>query len=153
LARLANRLSAIQFSAGLLSPGRAMTLEVRGRQSGKAISFPVVMTEYDGQRYLVSMLGKNANWVLNVRAAKGRAVLHRGGREDVRLLEVEPAKRAPILRRYLAVAPGARPHIPVDRHAPLEEFQRIAEEYPVFRIVPAAVNAGRCHTGSASPSP
>jgi len=88
------------------------------------------------------MLAKNANGVLNVRGAQGRAVLRRGGREDVRLLEVEPPKRAPSPRRYLAVAPGARPHIPVNRHASPEEFQRIAEEYPVFRIVPARTNVG-----------
>jgi hypothetical protein len=27
----------------------------------------VVVAEYEGGRYLVSMLGKDANWVLNVR--------------------------------------------------------------------------------------
>ena len=57
------------------------------------------------------------------------------GRVPIRLLEVEAGHRAPILRRYLAVAPGARPHIPVDRHAPLTEFARIADRYPVVRIV------------------
>ena len=105
------------------------------------MSFPVVVAEYQGGRYLVSMLGKDANWVRNVRAAGGRAVLRRGGRERVRLEEVEPGDRAPILRRYLAVAPGARPHLPVDRHAPLAEFERIAGQYPVFRIIPAAPGA------------
>jgi hypothetical protein len=38
------------------------------------------------------------------------------------------------LRRYLKLAPGARPHIPVDRRAPLAEFEAIAADYPVFRI-------------------
>jgi len=52
--------------------------------------------------------------------------------------EVEPGDRAPILRRYLEVAPGARPHVPVDRHAPLVEFERIAGQFPVFQIIPAA---------------
>ena len=37
-------------------------------------------------------------------------------------------------RCYLAVAPGGRAHIPVDRRAPLEEFDRIAAQVPVFRI-------------------
>ncbi|MGE5292718.1 MAG: nitroreductase/quinone reductase family protein [Micromonosporaceae bacterium] len=141
LARAMNRISALQFSAGVLSPARAVTLEVRGRRTGRLVSFPVVVAEYEGGRYLVSMLGKDANWVLNVRAAEGRAVLRRGGREEVRLEEVEPRDRAPILRRYLAVAPGARPHLPVDQHAPLEEFERIADQFPVFRISPAASNA------------
>jgi deazaflavin-dependent oxidoreductase (nitroreductase family) len=136
LARVMNRISAVQFSAGVLSPARAKTLEVPGRRTGRLVSFPVVVAEYQGGRYLVSMLGKDANWVLNVRAAGGRAVLRRRGRDQVHLEEVEPGDRAPILRRYLAVAPGARPHLPVDRHAPLEEFERIADQYPVFRITP-----------------
>jgi deazaflavin-dependent oxidoreductase (nitroreductase family) len=137
LARVANRLSAIQFSAGMLSPARAMTLEVPGRRTGRLISFPVAVADYEGGRYLVSMLGNDANWVRNVRAAGGRAVLRRRGREGVRLVEVEPRDRAPILRRYLEVAPGARPHLPVDRHAPLAEFERIADQFPVFRVIPA----------------
>jgi deazaflavin-dependent oxidoreductase (nitroreductase family) len=136
LARVMNRISAIQFSAGVLSPARAMTLEVPGRRTGRLVSFPVVVAEYQGGRYLVSMLGKDANWVLNVRANGGCAVLRRRGREQVHLEEVEPSDRAPILRRYLTVAPGARPHLPVDRHAPLEEFDRIADQYPVFWITP-----------------
>ncbi len=31
---------------------------------------------------------------------------------------------------------GARPHIPVDRKAPLADFERISPGYPVFRILP-----------------
>ena len=63
-------------------------------------------------------------------------VLRHGRREPVRLEEVPPRDRAPILRQYLQVAPGARPHIPVDRRAPLADFDRIADRYPVFRIRP-----------------
>jgi hypothetical protein len=53
-------------------------------------------------------------------------------------VEVEATRRAAILRRYLELAPGARPHIPVDRKAPLAEFERIAAEFPVFQVVPEA---------------
>jgi deazaflavin-dependent oxidoreductase (nitroreductase family) len=135
LAKAMNRLSAVQFAAGVLSPARAVTLELRGRRTGRTISFPLVLTDHDGEHYLVSMLGEGTNWVRNVRAAGGHAVLRRGGRRAVVLEEVEPRLRAPILRRYLALAPGARPHVPVDRHAPIAEFERIAVDYPVFRIV------------------
>jgi hypothetical protein len=136
LARLLNRISAIQFSAGILAPNHWVTLEVPGRRTGRRISFPLVIADYRGERYLVAMLGQNVNWVRNVRAAGGRAVLRHGGREAVRLDEVDPGARAPILRRYLALAPGARAHIPVDRRAPLEEFEPIAAQIPVFRITP-----------------
>ena len=132
-ARLQNRASATVFAAGLV-PNRAAMLEVRGRRSGRIIKFPVVIADVGGDRYLVSMLGANANWVSNVRAAGGHAVLRHGRRERVRLDEVQPGERAPILRRYLQVAPGARPHMPVDRNAQLAEFDRIAGDYPVFWV-------------------
>jgi hypothetical protein len=129
-----NLISAVQFANGLLAPGNWVTLEVRGRRTGRVISFPLVVADYQGERYLVAMLGEQANWVRNVRAARGRAVLRHGGRETVRLDEVDAADRAPILRRYLSLAPGARPHFPLDRRAPLAEFDRIAARFPVFRI-------------------
>lgn len=136
-AQMQNRLSAVAFSAGLM-PSRAGALEVRGRRSGKAVSLPVVIADYEGERYVVSMLGSDANWVRNLEADGGKAELRHGRRESVSLVEVDPALRAPILRRYLALAPGARPHIPVDRKAPLRDFEAIAADYPVFRIEPRA---------------
>jgi deazaflavin-dependent oxidoreductase (nitroreductase family) len=137
LAQAMNRLSALQYSSGL-SPKNWVTLEVRGRRTGQLISFPVVVADFEGERYLVSMLGEDANWVRNVRAAGGRATLRRRGSEAVRLQEVESSARAPILRRYLAIAPGARPHFPIDRRAPIEEFERISAQFPVFRVTAAA---------------
>jgi hypothetical protein len=135
LAKAANRVAATQFSAGKRAPEQAMTMELRGRSSGRIVTVPVMVADLGGQRYLVSMLGNDANWVQNARAADGRAVLRRGTVERVRLEEVDVADRPPILRRYLEIAPGARPHIPVDQHAPVEAFVPIAAQYPVFRIV------------------
>ena len=139
-ARVQNRASALAFAIGVF-PGRVGALEVRGRRSGAVVSFPVVIADYEGERYLVSMLGDGANWVRNVEADGGRAELRHGRREQITLELVDADERAPILRRYLAVAPGARPHIPVDRHAPLDEFDRVAADYPVFRIVPRSAAA------------
>lgn len=134
LARVLNRFWAFVQSSGLILPHRLATLEVPGRRTGRMIILPVVIADHEGDRYLVAMLGDHANWVRNVRAANGFATLRHGRRETVRLEEIDPRDRAPILRRYLAVAPGARAHIPVDQHAPLEQFDRIADQYPVFRI-------------------
>lgn len=134
VARVLNWVSRLQYSAGLLSPHYAVTLEVAGRRTGRPVLLPIVVAEYEGNRYLVSMLGSDANWVRNLRAAGGRAVLHRRGGKAVQLEEVPRDARAPILRRYLAVAPGARPHFPIDRNAPLDEFEKIADRYPVFRV-------------------
>ncbi|WP_174531524.1 nitroreductase/quinone reductase family protein [Micromonospora maritima] len=136
LARAMNALSAAQFAAGL-GPRHWVTLEVPGRRTGRTVAVPLVVADHEGARYLVSMLGERVNWVANVRAAGGRAVLRRGRREPVRLVEVPVAQRPPILRRHLALAPGARPHVPVDRDAPLADFTRVAADLPVFRITTA----------------
>ena len=133
VAKFLNRLSALLHATGI-APNYMVTLEVVGRKSGKTISFPLVMTVIDGERYLVSMLGEQANWVQNLKAAGGRATLRHGVTEQVRLEEVEPAQRAPILKAYLQHAPGARPHIAVDKDAPLAEFATIAPQIPVFRV-------------------
>jgi deazaflavin-dependent oxidoreductase (nitroreductase family) len=133
VARFLNRLSAILHATGI-APNYMVTLEVVGRKSGKVISFPLVMAVSDGERYLVSMLGEEANWVQNLRAAGGRATLRHGQTEQVLLEEVDPALRPPILKAYLKRAPGGRPHIPVDKDAPLAEFEKIAAQFPVFRV-------------------
>jgi deazaflavin-dependent oxidoreductase (nitroreductase family) len=132
-----NRISAVHFASGLLAADNWVTLEVPGRRTGRIVSLPLVVVDHDGQRYLVSMLGPDTIWVRNVRAAGGRAVLRHGRREAVRLVEVAPAERGRILRRYLDLAPGARAHLPVARGAPVEEFASIAARFPVFRITAA----------------
>ncbi len=134
LALVLNRISAVLHSSGIF-PDYFVTLEVVGRKSGKTVSFPLAMTVVNGERYLVSMLGEGTNWVRNVRAAGGKARLVHGITEQVLLQEVEVHQRAPILKAYLKLAPGARPHIPVDKAAPIAEFEKIAPDYPVFRLV------------------
>ena len=138
-ARLLNRCWASLSTKGM-APNRLVTLEVVGRRSGKAISFPMVVADLDGERYLVAMLGQEANWVANVRAAGGRAAISHGGREEVSLREVPVGDRAVVLQRYLACAPAARAHIPVEPNAPLEAFSHLAAQFPVFRVMPATAS-------------
>ena len=133
LAKILNRFSAILHSLGI-SPNYLVTLEVVGRKSGKITSFPLVMTIINGERYLVSMLGEEINWVQNIRATKGKAQLQHGISEQVLLNEVDVRQRAPILKAYLKHAPGARPHISVSKDAPISEFEKIVSKYPVFRL-------------------
>src|SRR5712692_4806413 len=129
-----NRAWAAVASSGVAS-NYLVTLEVTGRKSGRTVSLPVVVDVVDGQRYVVSMLGENVHWVHDVRATGGRAVLRSGGREEVHLEEVLADQRVPILRAYLQRAPGARPHVPVNKDAPLAEFEKVATAFPVFRMV------------------
>lgn len=134
IARTVNRMWAIVASTGATSSYHMVTMEVTGRKSGRVISLPLVLAIVDGQRYLVSMLGEDVQWVKNVRAANGRAVLLSGGREEIHLEEVPTSLRAPILKDYLSRAPGARPHLPVNKNAPISEFEKIAANFPVFRV-------------------
>jgi deazaflavin-dependent oxidoreductase (nitroreductase family) len=136
LARLLNGAQARLAAAGV-GPEWLVTVEVTGRRTGKTISFPAVVADYENGRYLVSMLGEDTNWVRNVRACGGHAVLRHGHREPVALREVDADRRAPILRCYLQRAQGARAHVPVDPQAPLEAFERIAAQYPVFQVTAA----------------
>lgn len=133
LAKILNRGWAILHAIGIY-PDRFVTLEVVGRKSGKVVSFPLAMVTMNGKRYLVSMLGEEANWVKNVKAARGKAELVHGKRETVHLTEIEPQQRAPILKAYLKIAPGARPHLPISKDAPISAFEQIAADFPVFSL-------------------
>lgn len=136
LGRVINAGWAAIHSLGV-APDLLVTLEVRGSRTGRLIAFPLAMVVMDGERYLVSMLGKDAAWVHNVRAAHGYALLRHGKTEQVRLVPVEIEARPRILKAYLQLAPGARPHIPVDKDAPVEAFAAIAADFPVFRVLSA----------------
>ena len=135
VARVLNWPSELAGRWGLV-PTRLVTLEVAGRRSGRPVRLPLVPVHLDGERYLVCMLGPDTNWVRNVRAAGGAAVLHRGRSEAVRLVDVPVPQRAPIIARYLDVAPGARPHLPATRGAPLADIAAVADRIPVFRVTP-----------------
>jgi deazaflavin-dependent oxidoreductase (nitroreductase family) len=134
IAKFLNRITAMLASSGLAS-NYLETLEVTGRKSGRTFSLPVVIAIVNGQQYLVAMLGENVQWVQNVRAAGGKAVLRSGRRVAVTLVDVATDQRAPILKAYLKRAPGARPHISVDKEAPLVKFEEVAANYPTFRII------------------
>ncbi|WP_198417166.1 nitroreductase family deazaflavin-dependent oxidoreductase [Cryobacterium sinapicolor] len=132
-ARFLNRISAIVFSLGVVGHG-AVTLETVNPQSRTLLTLPLVIASYEGNEYAVSMLGQGSRWVRNVRAARGKAVIHAGRRRSVVLEEVQADARAPILKAYLAQAPGARPHIPVEQSEPVDAFAAIAADFPVFKI-------------------
>jgi hypothetical protein len=75
--RLGRWVSRVQgWYSGLGLPPRMMAvLEVRGRRSGRVRASPIVITKVGGKSYLVSMLGPSSDWVKNVEAANGKAVI------------------------------------------------------------------------------
>ena len=118
-----------------LTPSDTTTLEVKGRRLGMIRSNVVTWVEQDEERYLVSPRGES-EWVRNVRASDGDAVIRRRGGQKVRLEEVPAEERAPIIKAYLAkTAMATRQHFEVDPKAEIGEFEAIAARHPVFRIV------------------
>jgi deazaflavin-dependent oxidoreductase (nitroreductase family) len=121
-------------SLGLM-PGGTVTIETRGRKSGLTRSNAVIVVEVDGQRYLVAPRGET-EWVRNVRAAGGEAVLRHGRRKAVRLEELPVEQRAAIIKPYLKkTAIATKSEFGLDPDADISEFERIAPKHPVFRIV------------------
>ena len=130
-----NRFAAWWSALGL-PPRFQAVLEVQGRTSGRTRSNPVVIATVEGKRYLVSMLGPGSDWVKNVEAAHGNAVIRQGTRRAVHLEVVAPDQRAPILLEYVRIALSGRQHFPLPVGAPLSVFEAIAARYPVYRIDP-----------------
>lgn len=126
-----------------LAPRDAVTLEVVGRTTGRVRRIPILRTPYRGHDYLVSLSGE-AQWVRNVRAAAGRAVVRRRGRRTVRLVEVPVAQRPPVIAEYLrrgaqrggdaAAAKQARYYFGLGANPTLTDIAAVADHYPVFRI-------------------
>jgi deazaflavin-dependent oxidoreductase (nitroreductase family) len=133
LGRWANRFACWWSGLGL-PPRFQAALEVHGRTSGRIRSNPVVIATVEGKRYLVSMLGPESDWVKNIEAAQGDAVIRQGRRSRVHLVAVPPEQRAPILREYVRIASSGRQHFPLPVGAPLPDFEPIARCYPVYRI-------------------
>jgi len=120
-----------------MGPGILLTLQVKDRSGDRLHATVLVVATYQGQRYLVSMLGEGSEWVRNVRAAQGRAFIKRGRSHPVILAELPVQERAAILKAWCQVATSGRQHLPVSYEAPISAFEPIASDYPVFRIDPA----------------
>jgi hypothetical protein len=78
-----------------------------------------------------------------VRAAGGKAILRRGKRTPVRLVEVLATERPPVLLAYashraFSRSPAyiARNYFGVKPHPGLSDFTDIAGPYPVFVVAP-----------------
>lgn len=138
--RISNSLGVLLVSHGLASPGYAVVLEVRGRRSGRLRRNVLVETTIEGEHYLVSLAGES-DWVRNVRAAGGQAILRHGSARSVELVEVPSEQRPAIIGAYLQrggrlVDPSreGRFYFGLGPDPSREEIGAVAGYYPVFRI-------------------
>ena len=122
------------FAGKGFAPRNSIVIETKGRRSGQPRSVPVNIVDYEGGRYLVSPRGES-EWVRNVRAAGGQAVFRHGKRTPVRLDELPPGERGPIIQKYLREnAMATKQHFGINPKSDIAEFERIAALHPVFRI-------------------
>ena len=85
-----------------LPPRSWVALEVRERGSGRMRADAVVIPTVTGEQYIVSMFGTISDWVHNIEAAHGNAVISHGGSQRVHLVLVPPEERAPVLQSTCA---------------------------------------------------
>jgi deazaflavin-dependent oxidoreductase (nitroreductase family) len=131
--RLENRILKLVLRTGL-KLGTMYILSVKGRNTGALHSTPVVIVETNGERYLVAPYGP-VNWVRNARAA-GAVTLSRGrNSEALHIEELEPEESAPVLKQYVAIAPGPRWCFMAGPDSPVRDFVAEASQHPVFRLV------------------
>lgn len=141
-ARLSNWLG-VALAASGFAPRGVVALAVRGRRSGRIRRVPVVRVRDHGHDYLVALAGES-QWVRNVRAAGGEAVLRRGRARRVHLDELRPQERADVIAAYLRAARErggdrsaqrqARSYFGLDADPSRDAVAAVVDFYPVFRV-------------------
>lgn len=118
-----------------VGPKKMVQLTVIGRKSGQPRTVAVNIVQYEGNRYLVAPRG-NTEWSRNALAANGEAVIKRGKEENVRLVDIPVAERAPIIQKYVKETAVVRGEFGLKEDCTLEEAAGIADRHPTFRIDP-----------------
>ncbi len=112
-------------------------LVVPGRRSGRPRRTPLTVHERGGERFVLGGFPA-ADWIRNVRAAGGAAVLETGGvAEPVRLVELTAAEAEPVLREWPQVSPdgvGMMRDAGVVTDTTPDALAEAAGICPVFRV-------------------
>ena len=95
---------------------------------------PVVPVDHDGTRWLVAPYGPVA-WVRNVRAANRVRLRYGRATREYATREASADDAAPVLKRYLAIAPKARAQFGATPDSPVADFLAEARSHPVFELV------------------
>jgi hypothetical protein len=127
---------ALMTRAGISVWG-SRVLRVRGRKSGEWHSHPVNVLPYNGEQYLVAPRGLT-QWVRNIRVSGGGELVLGNKVQRFEAVEIPDAEKVPIIRNYLKrfgfeVGMFFRG---VKADSPAEDLERIAGDYPVFRVEP-----------------
>ena len=113
--------------AAVFRPSLVCKLSVPGRRSGHWHTLPIVVLDHNGERYLVSVRGES-DWVLDLRASHSGRLSNRGRVEEISVLEILVADRAPLIAAY-ANRFGKMPHVAATLRALPDPA-----DHPIFRI-------------------
>jgi deazaflavin-dependent oxidoreductase (nitroreductase family) len=129
-----NRFVALLSRRGISIMG-SRVLEVPGRRTGTPQRVPVNLLRLAGSDYLVAPRGQT-QWVRNLRAAGGGALLLGRSRTQFSAVEVADADKEPLLRAYLErwQFEVGRFFDGVTHDSAQAELQRIAPNHPVFKL-------------------
>jgi deazaflavin-dependent oxidoreductase (nitroreductase family) len=120
-----------------LAIGTMHVLAVPGRKSGELRETPVSPLAVNGHRYVIAGYD-TSDWVQNVQAA-GWAILRRGRKQErVRMVELPPEERGPVLRAFPEKVPHGTQFFDTlygVGNDP-DKFEALAPHCPVFRIDP-----------------
>jgi len=119
-----------------IGPDYMHLLQVRGRKTGRTYSSPVNLLEVGGKPFLVAPRGRT-QWVRNAEAA-GEISLKKGRVQGKYRLRAVPNDDKPeILKLYLEKYKSAvQRYFPVPAGSAVESFRGIADNYPVFELIP-----------------
>jgi deazaflavin-dependent oxidoreductase (nitroreductase family) len=139
-----NTIMSALVRAGLVP--RSYLLTTRGRKTGRPRTNPVVPVDHGGQRWLVAPYGP-VSWVHNARATGRVSLTRRRDTRDYTIREVSPEEAGPVLKRYVRLAPSARPYFQASKDSPVKDFVTEADRHPVFGLTPAGEDRHRDHPG------
>ena len=117
-----------------LPPNFIVALEVPYRLTGKRRQDAVVISQVADRQYIVSMFGTISDWVHNLEASYGEAVIYHRHAHRVRLVLVPVEERAPVIKEFNRIASSGRKHLPLGVDATLEECAAIAPYHPAYEI-------------------
>jgi deazaflavin-dependent oxidoreductase (nitroreductase family) len=116
--------------APLFQPKLIAKLSVRGRRTGRLLTVPVAVLDYEGERYLISYRGES-DWARNLRASGTARLRLRGKDEQIAAVEVPVEQRSELLDAYR------------ERFAKMPTVGGVLRalpdpaQHPTFRITPA----------------
>jgi surface antigen len=100
----------------------------------------VYLIEEKDKRWLVSPYGEVA-WVNNARAAGEVTLTKDSETKNFAIVELKAEESAPVLKKYLALAPITQPYFDARPGSPEESFLAEAARHPVFELTAPALGA------------